>query len=331
MTLWVLVHKDHAPDKRRILCSCESFLKRSLTSDGSGTVSENIMHGIASVFCPVSYRRRGYAARMMRELSKVLYTWQMKQGPCVGTTLYSEIRKYYYVKLGWLPNRTNSHIEIRFRPQPWPLIAREITESDLGNLCQRDEAITRSRIGVPTKEFDTRFTIIPDLEHMGWHSAKEIFATTYLFEKPPAAKGATAGSPGSQIWALWTHRYYGRHDIEPKRNVLYILRLVLEVDETATTLLSDARKRPNKAMYEQQSRYFKLIFQTPQAEASDWKLDVIELWDPTSLVSELLARSGIDYDVVERKETNIASLQWYDAAGAMSRTIPLWMNNEHYA
>jgi hypothetical protein len=84
-------------------------------------------------------------------------------------------------------------------------------------------------------------------------------------------------------------------------------------------------------MYEQQSRYFKVIFQAAQAESSDWKLDVIELWDPTPLVSELLARSGIDYDVVERKKTNIASLQWYDAAGAIIRTTPLWVNNEHYA
>jgi hypothetical protein len=124
------------------------------------------MHGIASDFSPVSYRRRGYASRMMSELSKVLYTWQTKQVPCVGTTLYSNIGSYY-AKLGWLPNKTKGHIEIKSRPQPWPLIAREVTESDLRDLCQRDVAITRSRMGVPTKEFNTHFTIIPELEHMG--------------------------------------------------------------------------------------------------------------------------------------------------------------------
>jgi hypothetical protein len=186
-------------------------------------------------------------------------------------------------------------------------------------------------MGVPMKEFDTRFTIIPDLEHMGWHSAKEIFATKYLFGESPAAKGAIAGSPGSQTWALWTQRYYGQHDTEPKRNVLYILRLVLEVDETATRLLSDAGKRPNTATYEQQARYLEAILRAAQAEASDWKLDVIELWDPTPLVSELLARSGVDYTFVERKEASIASLQWYDSAGTISQDMPLWVNNEHYA
>jgi hypothetical protein len=89
------------------------------------------VHGIASVFCPVSYRRTGYAARMMRKLNKVLYTWQTKQVPCVGTTLYSDIGKCYYAKLWWVPNKTNSNIEIEPKPQPWPLIAREITEREL--------------------------------------------------------------------------------------------------------------------------------------------------------------------------------------------------------
>jgi hypothetical protein len=107
MASWILVDKDHAPGKRQILCSCETFYKRSLTSNTSGTISDNVTYGIASVFCPHPYRRRGYAARMMRELANALYSWQMKDVPCVGTTLYSDIGKEYYSKLGWPCNKTN--------------------------------------------------------------------------------------------------------------------------------------------------------------------------------------------------------------------------------
>jgi hypothetical protein len=57
MTTWILVHKDHAPGRRQILCSCESFLKHSLTSNTGGIVSDKIVHGITSVFCPTPYRR----------------------------------------------------------------------------------------------------------------------------------------------------------------------------------------------------------------------------------------------------------------------------------
>lgn len=90
---------------------------------------------------------------------------------------------------------------------------------------------------------------------MGWHIGKEAFATEYLFGKTPIAKGAIAGSPGSQVWATWVHRYYGRHDDESTSNVLYILRLVVEVDETATRLPSDAAKKPAKVVFEEQLRH----------------------------------------------------------------------------
>jgi hypothetical protein len=78
-------------------------------------------------------------------------------------------------------------------------MAQEITEDDLESLCERDEAIVRFRMAVPTEEVEARFTIIPDLDHMGWHIAKEVFVSEYLFEKVPTAKGAIAGPPGNQV------------------------------------------------------------------------------------------------------------------------------------
>ncbi|KAI4958246.1 hypothetical protein J4E86_003844 [Alternaria arbusti] len=313
MTTWILVHQDQAPNERKILCSCESFSKRSLTSNTSGSVSENTVHGVASVFSPSEYRGRGYAARMMR------------------STLYSDIGKEYYAKLGWLPNSTNSHIELQPSVIAWPSLATPVTEDELGALCKRDEELVRSRMSIPTEEAKTRFTIIPDVDHMLWHISKEEFAAKQLFDRIPNSKGARAGPPGSQVWALWTHRYYSHPDASTSRNVLYILRLVMEVDETATRLSSEATKRPEPTVYERQIVCLRAILQAAQTEANEWDLDVVKIWDPTPLVLDLLTQSGLEYEVIERENDSIASLLWYDADGGVSDGRPLWLNNEHYA
>lgn len=274
MTTWVLVHKDSVPNERQILCSCETFWKHSVTSNTRGQVSDNIVHGIASVFCPLPYRHRGYAGRMMQELVKELYRWQTDNFPCVGATLYSDIGKEYYAKLGWPPNITNSQVELSPKPISWSPLAKAILENDLDDICKRDEALIRSQMSVPTNEIkNTRFTIIPDVDHMGWHIGKEQFATDYLFGKSPTAKGVIAGSPGKEVWATWVHRYYGPLDAEESSNVLYILRLVVEADETATRLPKDATKRPEKDVYETQIELLKAVLQAAQAEAAEWKLE----------------------------------------------------------
>jgi hypothetical protein len=110
-----------------------------------------------------------------------------------------------------------------------------------------------------------------------------------------------------------------------------MLRLVVEMDETATRLPSDTAKRPSYTVYQQQIGYLRAVLQAAQAEAKEWELDVVKLWDPSPLVREMLAQSALEYEVVERENDSIASLLWYDADGDISNEMPLWLNNEHYA
>jgi hypothetical protein len=84
-------------------------------------------------------------------------------------------------------------------------------------------------------------------------------------------------------------------------------------------------------IYEKQSQNLKAVLQAAQAEAAEWKLDVVKLWDPTPLVLDMLAHSGLSYHVTEREEESIASLMWYDSHGGKGKNQPLWVNNEHYA
>ena len=188
-------------------------------------------------------------------------------------------------------------------------------------------------MAAPATGIKTRFTIIPDVDHVGWHIAKEEFATQYLFGDgtTPTAKGAIAGAPGNQVWATWVHRYYGPLDAEDPSNVLYILRLVVEVDESATRLPGDAARRPPKDIYEMQVKLLRAVLQAAQAEADEWKLNIVKMWEPSPLVLDMLQHSGLDYMITEREEDSIASLQWYDQDGGVSPEFPLWVNNEHYA
>lgn len=331
MTTWILVDKNLPAGQRQILSSCESFRKPSLTSDAEGTVFDNIVHGIASVFCSPKLRGHGYPVRMMQELAKTLYTWQTDNLQCVGSILYSDIGQGYYARLGWSPNFTNSHFEFKPLWMAKPTMVKDILISDVGALCARDEALIRKAMVIPCKGIDTRMTIIPDLDHMGWHFAKEQFACDYLFGKTPETKGAIVGAPGKQIWAIWTHRYYGRPNAEMTNNVLYILRLVVERDETASRLPADAEKRLIGEDLGEQLRYMKAVLQAAQNEAAEWELDVVKLWDPTPLVRDMVAKSGIVCKLVEREVDSIASGLWYRPNGEMDGPAPLWVNNEHYA
>jgi hypothetical protein len=183
-------------------------------------------------------------------------------------------------------------------------------------------------MAVPSEDTTKRVTIIPDINHMLWHIKKEEFATDHLFGKIPLAKGAIIGEPGRQIWAIWAHRYYDHPDSASPENVLYILRLCVENDETATRLESDADK-VHIEQYEEQVGYLKAVLQAAQGEAALWKLNYVRIWDPTPLVRKMITNSGIEHIVVEREEDSIASGMWYDNTGKVGEA-PLWVNNEYY-
>jgi hypothetical protein len=331
MTSWILVDKCLPPGQRQILCSCESFRKRALKSSADGNVIDTIVHGIASVFCPIEHRGRGYPKLMIRELATQLHSWQTDTKQCLGSILYSDIGKTYYAELGWKPNKSNTHVELNGLKHSKSPFVYNVGAAELPVLCERDEARLRKMMSIPTEHPCTRVSIIPDLDHIGWHLAKEEFTCNYLFQKIPEVKGAIAGSPGSQVWAIWTHRYYNHPDAEKSHNVLYILRLVMEADETASRLPSDAGKTLDEVKFKEQMQHLKAVLQAAQNEAFEWKLNAVRFWDPTPLVRSMLSHMGIEQEIVEREEESIASGLWYDEQGGVSESAPLWLNNEHYA
>ncbi len=330
MTIWVLVDKASPPDHRPILCSCETFRKHALISDKDGNVIDSIVHGIASVYCNPAYRGRGYASRMMRELAKRLPSWQAEDMKCAGSVLYSDIGKTYYAKFGWHPFPNNTHIEVQPSIPTSPPKASQLLAGDLDQLCKQDEALSRAAIAHPSGG-KIRMMLVPDIDHMLWHHKKAEFAADKLFGESPPVKGAIAGEPGNRIWVIWTHRYYGDPEKASSGNTLYILRLVLENQASANIFSPEGAWMPSDVGgLRLQADSLRCILQAAQAEAAEWKLQRLELWDPTPLVLELLERTGISHELVVREDADIASLCWF-GEGSGKEDMLEWVANERFA
>lgn len=333
ITHWVLVDKDQSPNQRQIFCSCESYRQRSLVADEKGNIEEGIVHGIASVFCPSELRGRGYGTRHMKELAMVLYGWQAEHGKSIGSVLYSDIGKEYYARAGWLPDPGNGHLILPSIKMEKPVMAKPIHESELEALCLRDKAMIRKAMATPS-EVRKHVVVLPDLDHMIWHIRKEDFVTDYLFGKNPGVRGVIAGSPGKQVWAVWVRRYF-KHPENPVEaelddaSGLYILRLVVEGDETANKPYGQLPL--STGAYLKQAAELKAVLQAAQAEAAEWRLGRMKLWEPSPLVESLLRKSGLDAIRVERTETFVSCAQWYSEDSEVAEDAPAWVNNEHYA
>ncbi|KXH61957.1 hypothetical protein CSAL01_00963 [Colletotrichum salicis] len=300
-----------------------------------GNMTEGIIHGIASVFCPERFRGRGYAARQMKELAKVLRVWQSENGQIFGSVLYSDIGKEYYTRLGWTPNSVNEHLVLPPAKMENPATSHPVFESDLEGLCFRDETMIRDDMTMPSVS-RKRVMILPDLDHMLWHIHKEDFATKHIFDNGSETKGAIAGVPGKQVWGIWVRRYYrhphhhGGEDADDP-NVLYILRLVIEGDETANKTREGNSTAPMEE-YAEQAAVLKAVMQAAQAEAADWRLDQVQLWDPSPMARSLLDQSDLNAIVVERHTHSIATVLWFeDGEGLGPENTPGLVNNEHYA
>jgi predicted GNAT family acetyltransferase len=76
--------------ERRVLAGCETYRKKALVA-ARGEVKEVVAHAVGSVFCPEQFRGRGYGARMMQEVGKVLESWQAEH--CLFSVLFSDIGK----------------------------------------------------------------------------------------------------------------------------------------------------------------------------------------------------------------------------------------------
>ncbi|KAI4863409.1 hypothetical protein F4820DRAFT_459506 [Hypoxylon rubiginosum] len=367
MTHWILTDAAWTPTGEKqtepVLASCETIRKPVLVAnpDGSGsaTVTDDIAHGIGSVFTYPEHRGNRYAGRMMNELSPALKSWQTEE-KAACSALWSDIGKEYYAKRGWAAF-PSLHVEFSVAANDPASQAQTSTTSsssqgeaeasgvkttpisydNLEALCERDEQLLRKQIvrtAVATKRKCVAF--VPDHDTMRWHLYRDDFVTSIVFKSSPlplppqqlstasSAKGALAGAEeGRRVWALWSRSYGGSDGDDPAqtvdKNTLYILRLVVEPEATT----GDGGLVGDDGDDEDVVAAFAAVMRAALREARTWHLGKVDLWNPSPAARRLVERCGLQHRWVDRGADSIPSMMWYGSEDV--RDIE-WVANEKY-
>ncbi|KAF2131391.1 hypothetical protein P153DRAFT_364981 [Dothidotthia symphoricarpi CBS 119687] len=335
ISYWILVDTsmssnplDPSSGTRLPLASCETYRKKALVWQ-DGRVQELISHGIGSVFCAPHLRKRGYAQRMMKELGKALKTHQTSEGrECLFSVLYSDIGKTFYNALGWepfnsshvsIPGSVSKHVDANSLPTARPLYAE-----DLDELCKIDQALMRRSLELRSKSSKTAIALLPDIETVEWHHAREEFVGMELHGKVPKVKGAVVGTEqGKRVWCYWTRVWYNANPAEAKGNTLHILRIVVEDEDDLSRVDGSSTDHSHDAA-------IAALLAMAQREAEEWRLEHVEAWNPTPATVSAAQKLEPGAEVVDRDSESIASLQWYPQHdGPVADKID-WVGNEKY-
>ncbi|KAK3487498.1 uncharacterized protein B0T23DRAFT_207950 [Neurospora hispaniola] len=275
------------------------------------------------------------------------------------SVLYSDIGKSFYAKNGWkaFPSAHVSFKPIKsssssssssskpspFSPAtpPFPPNLSPISYHTLPPLCTLDtthlltQTLPRLARSNPSK---THVALLPDLDCLLWHLLREDFMTQHIFQRTPSVRGAIYSCPnrnGQRVWAVWTRSYYrGLESESIEGNHMHILRFVMEgVEDLGNEeSLKKVTEDPETEKYLVEA--FRAILAVAQREAAEWRVQDVQMWNPSPLVSRLVEKAGIEggYEMVERDMDSIPSLMWYGAEGMEGgRTEDVeWVANEKY-
>lgn len=315
LTCWVLVDRNEPEDSRTILSACESYRKTALLAHG-GRVEKVSTHGVGSVYCRSDFRGKGYAKRMMEELSVKLETWEMEneeRGKSLFTVLFSDIGKKFYAQFGWRPF-TSSHMSLQAK-EGADTGARELFAEDVQRKLCSEEVLGKlhDRMLVASQKTPgAKIAIVPNFDHFVWHWAREEFYAENLFPQrsPPVVKGAGVDEAG--VYCAW-NRNFGEF---PHENVLYILRWVY--DEPTTPADEQSVIQAMAA-----------ILRRAQHEAHEWNMAKIHFWNPTPLLQKAVAVVDPTSELVHREKDSIASLRWTGEAQGLGTDVEWWLNEKY--
>ncbi|PYH91726.1 hypothetical protein BO71DRAFT_401163 [Aspergillus ellipticus CBS 707.79] len=325
-TCWILVDRREPEEYRTILGSCETYKKKAMLAHG-GQVEDVSTHGVGSVYCRPEFRGKGYAKRMLEELSTKINDWKMETETrkcSLFSILFSDIGKEFYAQFGWKPF-TSSHFALPpISEDTYAAAAIKATLPKTRALVASDIQTTMCSETVLQKERDLlaaasetspgpKVAIAPNFEHFEWHWAREEFYAEKIFSdrELPVTKGA--GEDIAGVYCAW-NRNFGE---TPEENTLYILRWVY--DEPTSPEQSEAIVKAMAA-----------VLRRAQLEAHRWDMATVEFWNPTPLLEKAVALLDPTVEVVHREKSSIASLRWTGAEHGLGEDVE-WYLNEKYA
>jgi hypothetical protein len=253
---------------------------------------------------------------LIKEVGKALETFQAtEEKPCLFSVLYSDIGKSFYAGFGWEPF-DSAHIaipgiakkDVKGLPEVRPLY-----KEDLEELCHLDEEMMRKSLEKRKEGSKIAVVLCPDVDTMRWHHAREDFVGNELHRKVPEVKGAMVGTErGKRVWCYWTRVWYNQNPEEVKDNTFHILRLVVEDEQQDNT---DA---------------IAAIMALAQQEAQKWKMENVEVWNPSETIVAAAKKLHPSAKVVDRDTESIASLRWHPQHEGSATELVDWLWIEKY-
>ena len=245
------------------------------------------------------------------------------------------VNQRFYATYGWEPfpsghialnalEYDGSDTESDRLPRTYPL-----HDKDLIDLCRTDEAALRTRLAESTKGSSAvRVALLPDIETMQWHKAREDFAATELLGTTPKVRGAIVNAEkGSRVWCIWT-RTFGPRKSE---DTLNILRMVIEGErnlEVRQPGTNDSSMGLNQSNQEQVLATA-AVLRAAQHEAAKWTMNEVQIWNPSPLCEQAAKYLAPSTEIIDRQVESIASLRWHGSR--LGPDVKLsWIGNEKY-
>lgn len=238
------------------------------------------------------------------------------------------MQKFYAKNGGWHPH-PSSHITLlpvkdrgnmRRFPDSVP-----IHKDDLEELCKKDEALIKdSASKLAQSSSKTIVALLPSVEVMEWHHAREEFVSQEVLGRQPKIKGAYAKtSNGQRIWCIWTHMF-GENESD---NTLYILRIAIESEDETHAAVGDESSEDRNA-HEGQVLGVAACLRAAQQDAAQWNMKSVKTWNPSRTVVAAALRLDPSVKVTDRQEESITCLLWYgsdEGRGGIE-----WIGNEKF-
>ncbi|KAI5300968.1 hypothetical protein KEM55_003596 [Ascosphaera atra] len=328
-TAWILTDKNLPPDERPIYASCETTARPAWVAH-KGVVEETRSHAVGTVFCPAKYRGKGYASRMLTELGKILETYQnehtvYKHG--VFSTLWSDIGKKFYTKLGWEPYPSAHYALDPLGADEYVQLLHGTTGFDVGAITDLTREDVKETMCSPDALEKTRNTLLeaskasdnaqvalkPTYEQLAYSWTREEYTCEQLVTGKatafPSAKGAAVKD--ANVYMAWALAYYAKQE----EDTLYILHIQHDQnpkDEQATV----------KALAACLIR--------AQAEAKEWNMHAVKVWNASPLTEKAVKLIDPNRQIVHRENDHVSSLRWYGKDLGLGEK-PDWWWIERYA
>ena len=174
--------------------------------------------------------------------------------------------------------------------------------------------------------------LVPDLETLQWHHAREEFVARELHGRSPEVKGALttyrAGKcPATKrVWCIWT-RTFGNQD---NGDVLDILRIAIPAEKDDIASSDGHEPETFKPNADSQALAIAHVLRAAQVAAGEWGMKHVHAWNPTAPVVYAAQLLDPAVQVVERENESITSLRWHEPAPDVTHEATEWVGNEKF-